>query len=226
MRAWSSGAIPIPVSLTSKRIIAVSASDDVERAFSTTSPAAVNFTAFETRLTRTWRSRVGSPRTAVGKPGAQWARSSRSLAWALSPRSATTSSTSSGSSKSTCSSSILPASTFEKSRMPLMIAKSPSAAFRTPVAYSRCSPSRPVSRSRPVRPITAFIGVRISWLIEARNSDFMRDASIAASRASASSPAVRSRSVTSRVFTTKPPTVLSVVRFRIAPSMSTQVPLR
>ena len=47
-------------------------------------------------------------------------------------------------------------------------------------AYSRCSPSRSVSSSRPVMPITPFIGVRISWLMFATNSDFSRDASTAA----------------------------------------------
>ena len=44
--------------------------------------------------------------------------------------------------------------------------------------------------------MTPFIGVRISCDIVARNSDFSRDASIASSRASASSAALRSRSAT------------------------------
>ena len=44
--------------------------------------------------------------------------------------------------------------------------------------------------------MTPFIGVRISWLIVARNSDFSREASMAWSRASASSAAARSRSAT------------------------------
>ena len=39
-------------------------------------------------------------------------------------------------------------------------------------AYSRCSVERAVSSSSPVMPITAFIGVRISWLMVARKSDF------------------------------------------------------
>ena len=75
-------------------------------------------------------------------------------------------------------------------------------------------------------PITAFIGVRISWLIDARNCDFIRDASSAASRAVASSAATRSRSVTSRVFTTKPPTVASATRLSTVPSIVTHVPFR
>ena len=54
-------------------------------------------------------------------------------------------------------------------------------------AYSRCSSLSSVSSSRSVMPITPFIGVRISWLTLATNIDFMRDASSASSRASASS---------------------------------------
>ncbi len=41
---------------------------------------------------------------------------------------------------------------------------------RTILAYSRCSGERSVSSSRPVMPITPFMGVRISWLMLARNS--------------------------------------------------------
>ena len=46
--------------------------------------------------------------------------------------------------------------------------------------------SRSVRISSSLSPMTPFIGVRISWLMVARNSDFSRDASIASSRASAS----------------------------------------
>ena len=63
----------------------------------------------------------------------------------------------------------------------------PSAEVATPTASSRCSASSSVSRSSPVRPITAFIGVRISWLTLARKCDFSTEAWIASSRAGASS---------------------------------------
>ena len=43
-------------------------------------------------------------------------------------------------------------------------------------------------------PMTAFIGVRISWLMFARNSVFARLAASAASRAAVSSPSTRLRS--------------------------------
>jgi hypothetical protein len=45
--------------------------------------------------------------------------------------------------------------------------------------YSRCSGVSGVSRSRPVIPITPFIGVRISWLIVARNALLARVAASA-----------------------------------------------
>ena len=38
--------------------------------------------------------------------------------------------------------------------------------------YSRCVASSGVSSNRLVMPMTPFIGVRISWLIVARNADF------------------------------------------------------
>ena len=47
-------------------------------------------------------------------------------------------------------------------------------------------------------PRTPFIGVRISWLMFARNSDLSRADSSAASRARASSASMRLRSVMSR----------------------------
>ena len=53
-----------------------------------------------------------------------------------------------------------------------MIVSSASPDVRIVSAKSRCSASSSVSRSRPLIPMTAFIGVRISWLIAARNALF------------------------------------------------------
>jgi hypothetical protein len=55
-----------------------------------------------------------------------------------------------------------PASIFEKSRMSLMIDSSASPLREIVDAYSCCSASRDVSDSRPLIPMIAFIGVRIS----------------------------------------------------------------
>ena len=107
-----------------------------------------------------------------------------------------------------------------------MISSSPSAAFCTPLLYSRCSASRSVSSSSPFRPMIAFIGVRISWLIDARNCDFAFDALSARSRADASSIAACSRSVTSREFTTNPRTLRSASWFVAVPSMCRYSPFR
>ena len=52
---------------------------------------------------------------------------------------------------------------------------------------------------RSVKPITPFIGVRISWLIVARNSLFARLAACAASLACTSSVSTRLRSLMSRM---------------------------
>jgi hypothetical protein len=59
--------------------------------------------------------------------------------------------------------------------------------------YSRCTESSSVSESSSVMPMTPFIGVRISWLMLARNSLLVRVASSEASfaRTSAASPCLR-----------------------------------
>ena len=67
-----------------------------------------------------------------------------------------------------CSSSSLPASILEKSRMSLRIDSSESADDLTMFWYSRCSAVRSVLSSSSVMPRMPFIGVRISWLILAR----------------------------------------------------------
>ncbi len=64
-----------------------------------------------------------------------------------------------------------------------MISRSASPERRTVTANSRWSVSSSVSRSRPVIPITPLRGVRISWLMLARNWDFSREPSTASSRA-------------------------------------------
>jgi len=67
------------------------------------------------------------------------------------------------------SSSTLPASILEKSRMSLMMASSESAEARAVSMSSRCSGVSTVSRASSVIPRTPFMGVRISWLMLARN---------------------------------------------------------
>ena len=84
----------------------------------------------------------------------------------------------------------------------------------TPVA-SRCwSLSRSVRSSRSLRPITPLSGVRISWLIVARKSDFIREASMAASLARSSSAAVCSRQATSSIWSATCSTICSIIACR------------
>ena len=86
-----------------------------------------------------------------------------------------------------------------------MRVSSASPEWRTVSAYSRCSGVSGVSSSSPVMPMTPFIGVRISWLIVARNSLLARLAASAASRACRSSSSARLCAVMSLYVATKPP---------------------
>ena len=81
------------------------------------------------------------------------------------------------------SSSSLPASILEKSKMSLIKVSSESADDFTRVRYSCCSGSKSVSRASSVMPMMPFMGVRISWLMFARNSDLARVAASAVSLA-------------------------------------------
>ena len=65
-----------------------------------------------------------------------------------------------------------------------MIVSSASPLSRMVLAKSRCSSFSGVSSSRPLMPMTAFIGVRISWLIVARKALLASLAASAAARAS------------------------------------------
>ena len=62
-----------------------------------------------------------------------------------------------------------------------MIVRSESPLVRTISTNSRSSASRGMSSRSPVMPMMAFIGVRISWDMFARNSLFERVAASAAS---------------------------------------------
>ena len=195
----AAGVNPIPVSRTDMHSSTSLPSSRVDVTVTTTSPASVNLIAFDSRFNRIWRSRVTSPSTACGtSPSNRYARSRpRSAACRLARSSAD--STHSRRSNGWVSMSIRPASILEKSRISLMIVSSASAESRIVDAYSCCSASSSVSSSRPLMPITAFIGVRISWLIVARNellASFADSAAACASWASAYRRALRSATPT------------------------------
>ena len=163
-------------------------------------PSAVNFTALPARLSRTWRIRPGRRDSVAGTSGVAvgdaargpWRRraAASSVADLLDELAA--------GSKSIGSSSSLPASILEKSRMSLMTLEQRLAGARgRPRRTGAGCASSSVSSSRLVSPITPFIGVRISWLMVARNSDFSREDSSASSRACSNAAAARRRSVMS-----------------------------
>jgi len=91
-----------------------------------------------------------------------------------------------------------PASTFDRSRTSLRICSSDcDEALITP-SMSRCSRLVEEISSSSTMPRMAFIGVRISWLIAARNALLARFADSAASRASRN---VRSASMSDEMST-------------------------
>ena len=90
--------------------------------------------------------------------------------------------------------SSLPASILERSRMSLMIESKPAALRAIVSQYSVCSASSLVAESRCVMPMMPFIGVRISWLMVARNVLFVAFA-VSAFSFAAMSDLSRSRSL-------------------------------
>ncbi len=65
-RLIASCEMPMPVSRTANVSSTTPAAAGFEFTVNTTSPASVNFTAFDSRFRITWRSRVTSPRIATG----------------------------------------------------------------------------------------------------------------------------------------------------------------
>ena len=188
-----SATMPMPVSRTVTCRSRPAAFTPSAKRASSTSPARVNLTALSIRLTSTWRKRPGSPLSCGGSCGSMRQRMSMGR-WARRGRMRVhTSRAMVSGAKGTCSRSSRPASILEKSRMSLSRVSRASALVRMVRAKDCCSLSRPVSRSRSVKPRTAFIGVRISWLMAARK------ALLAVLAASAAPLAVRNSSVCLRI---------------------------
>ena len=192
--AWRSGGMPMPVSRTEKRSETEPDACAVGWTAMTISPDSVNLMALPARFTRTWRIRLGSPRSHAGTVGGTRHAKLRPLACAWAASRSATSSMVSRTSKSVTSMVTCPAPSFEKSRISLMMLSRESALLRMVRACERCSALSVVSSSRLVMPITPFIGVRISWLTLARNSDLCRFASSASRRASSAAACAALRS--------------------------------
>jgi len=198
-----SAGIPMPVSFTENVRSTVfcsvwTADGPVNFTSSMTSPDSVNLTALPMKLMSTWRRRVGSPISLVGTPGATRQASSNSFLWARTDIMSPVCSTSFPRSNGMCSRWICPASTLEISRMSLIMFRRFSPASRKICTNFCCSLFRGVSVRRSAIPRMAFKGVRISWLMLARNSDFALLATSASSLARESAISICRRSVMSR----------------------------
>ncbi len=177
----------MPVSLTTKWMCTSSSLSFPRSAVTSTSPCSVNLMALPTRLSSTCRNRPGSPTRVSGTSGRIRQASSSPFSCARGATIRRASATVSRSPNSIASSSSLRASIFEKSRMSLITESRESAASFTEPMSSRWCVVRRVLRARSVMPITAFIGVRISWLMLARNCPFAAVASSARRLATSSS---------------------------------------
>ncbi len=125
----------------------------------------------------------GSPTRYWGTSGATVKISGRCFCSAGSPTISRTFFNTSSSEKGMRSRVSLPDSILETSRMSFIIASSFRAAMSILVRYVRCLLSGLARSARWAIPVIAFTGVRISWLILARNSDldwFATSASILA----------------------------------------------
>ncbi len=197
--------MPTPVSTTSKAMRGSPPS--MRLTFRVTDPFRVNFTALPTRLNSAWRRRLGSARIRP-RSGAS-TRSSRPLcsAWPRSSR-ATLIASSEGSTASDVTSS-RPASIREKSITSSSRVDSIRPQARASPSRWSASPGSFSRLSRCITPSTPFIGVRISWLMFARNWALASLAAWAARSASTKASSARFFSSISRIrpnaLLTRPP---------------------
>ncbi len=189
--------MPMPVSVTANRTSQRPSSSGRAESATRTSPRGVNLTALLSRLRSTWRVRPRSPTSASGVPSAIEERSASPCRAAMEPMISRLSSSTSRRTKGARSTVSRLDSMREKSRMSLISSSRASPLTWMACTYSRWRGSREVPASRSAMPMTPFIGVRISWLMLARNSLLARLAERACSIAS-SSERVRSGTCSSR----------------------------
>ena len=110
-----SGAMPMPVSRTQHSIVAAPAFWCRQRAPISIAPVSVNLIALTARLSMTCCNRAGSPTSMGGKPGSVTARMARPFSAAFAATMLTAWSSKAAGENGIDSSSILPASSLEKS---------------------------------------------------------------------------------------------------------------
>ena len=150
-------------------------------------PWAVNFTELLTRLSRIWRTRVASAVTQGGRRSSHRQLRATPLSRARGSSRLTTSSAMAGRFTAVGDSLSVPDSMVDTSRMSLTTLSRCRAESEAVCTKSRCWPLRRVSSSSLSMPRTPWKGVRISWLMLARNTLLAWLAASAWSRAVASS---------------------------------------
>ena len=166
-----------------------------------TPPSDVNLIALPSRLSRICRIRSPSVQMVRGSPSSTSHVSAIPFAAALADCSFTQLSTRWRRSTGSGDITVWPASIFEMSRMSLSrrIIVFPLSAISC--TCRACSGGRSLRWSSSAKPSTPFIGVRISWLMLARNCDLAVAAFSAWRRARISCASSATRSVTSRAHT-------------------------
>ncbi len=196
-----SAAMPTPVSSTVTRITVAPGGASSAEARDTsieTWPRSVNFTALLARFSTICRIRGKSPTAISGRPGSTRVSSSTPLRRAATATIRPGSRAIAPSRKGRGSRRRNPASMREKSRMSLITPSSARPEDRMVSANIRWRVSSLVPASSSAMPSTPLIGVRISWLMVARNSLLARSAARAASTAASSRATVSSSSASGR----------------------------
>ena len=212
--------MPMPVSLTSNSTPAQPSGARCGLSRSVTPPRSVNLIALPTRLSSTCFRRCASPMTQSSTSGSRSSRSVSPLLSALARNSAITDSAIAFSDIGWYCRLSLPASIFEWSSTSFRMAinEAPDdAAVRTSRRWSTSSCER---RSRSSAPSTPFIGVRISWLIVARNCDFATFADSASSLARCSETVATSASWLCRMARDAVDLNSREARYTVAPKIS------
>ena len=163
----------MPVSLTENLICPLLSFIDIRDAFNSISPFSVNFSALLKRFASIWRTLTGSTIINLGILESILMSSSMPFLLAEYFIKSAACSIKSMISVQIISSSNLPASIFEKSSISFIMPRSPLPLVRIVSAYCFWILFRSVSSNNSEKPITLFIGVRISWDILARNSDLV-----------------------------------------------------
>ena len=200
--------MPMPLSVTLKRTPATWLSNVQGTTLSITLAwrfdcLPENLMALPIRLSSTWRSRVGSHSVQYGKLGETKTDSSTSRESDSVSMSCAACSTTSRKWVGILSISSLPASILEKSRMSLrMCSKANDESFTVP-SMRRCSAPNSVCCKMSTMPTMPLSGVRISWLMLAKNSDLARLAEFAVSLAERKASSASLRSVMSSCVPTR-----------------------